>query len=111
MLVRLQADKDSTQVRVEAEIKSRPIGFMEELQVSRKVFFHDTMSIIVYILLLLFMLGLELFVCSISWLEKDCDYDLVVEHQLHLKELELKASSESVAGKYLKKELHGQSPS
>lgn len=107
MMVRLQASKDSTQAFVTREIKARPIGFMEELQVSREVFFHDALSIFVYIILFIFMLGLELFVCSISWLEKNCDYDLVVEHQLHLKEIELKAAREKLTGQYLRKEMPG----
>lgn len=104
MIVNLQQKKDSTQVWVTREIMARPTGFMEELQVSNDVFFHDGLSTFVYILLFCFMLCLEMFVCSISWFEKDSDYDLVVEHQLRLKELELKDAEKKYTQKYLTRE-------
>lgn len=105
MLVHLQNKKDSTEINVTTEIMSRPIGFMEELDASIQVFFKGTLTTIVYVILFVFMLGLELFVCSISWFEKDCDYDLVVEHQLKLKSLELQDAERKYKKKYITGEL------
>lgn len=105
LLERLRDKKDNTEAAVTKEIKDREIGFMEELNASLDVFFRNWLTIFVYGILFVFMLGLELFVCSISWLEKNCDYDMIVEHQLALKELELKHSREKVKEKYVTKQM------
>lgn len=105
MLQQLQEKKDSIGVIVRHEIMGRSIGFMEELNASHKVFFASKLTTFVYILLFIFMLGLELFVCSISWVEKDCDYDLIVEHQLQMKGMELKDTEKKYTQKYITREI------
>lgn len=105
LLDRLRNKKDNTEAAVTDEIKNREIGFMEELNASIDVFFNNGLTIFVYFILFVFMFGLEMFVCSISWFEKACDYDMIVEHQLVLKELELKHSKEKVKEKYVTRQM------
>ena len=73
------------------------IGFMEELDVSIDVIFKSWITIVFWVILFIFMMMLELFVVSIK-MGETCDYDLIVRHQLHMKELQLK-NAERIATK------------
>ncbi|MCM1443614.1 MAG: DUF4407 domain-containing protein [Muribaculum sp.] len=64
------------------------IGFMEELNATLSVITQSWITIVFYCLLFAFMLLLELFVVSIK-LGETCDYEKIVEHQLHVKIIEL----------------------
>ena len=101
----LQARKIDTEEAVVKEIKNRKIGFMEDLAASMVVIFQNALTTIVYILLFIFMWALEMFVVSISFAEKKCEYDIVVEHQLQVKNMEIEASSKRLREKYLTKNI------
>ena len=101
----LQARKIDTEEAVVKEIKNRKIGFMEDLAASMVVIFQNVLTTIVYILLFIFMGALEMFVVSISFAEKKCEYDIVVEHQLQVKNMEIEASSKRLREKYLTKNI------
>lgn len=71
-------------------IKNKKTGFLEELKVSVSVVFSELISTLFYGFLTTVMLCLELFVVSLKFFKgRKCDYDLMVEHQLELKRIEL----------------------
>lgn len=72
---------------VHDEISSKPTGFLEELKILfRDIIMKDNVALFFYLCLFFFMMSLEMLVVTSKMGEKDCDYDLIVEHQLLLKE-------------------------
>lgn len=86
---------------VRAEFEVRPIGFMEELNASISVISQGWLGLVFYVLLFIFLMFLELFVVSIKWGEQKCDYELMVLHQLELKERQLENLKQNIVKKYL----------
>ena len=82
---------------VRKEVASKPTGFLEELRVLfREIIFKDNIAAAFYIILFLFMLSLEILVVTSKIGETTCDYDLLVEHQLKVKEITLKRTLEQL---------------
>ena len=90
---------------VREEFRDRPLGFMEELNASIAVISQSWLGFVFYLLLFVFLMFLELFVVSIKWGEDKCDYELMVLHQLELKQLTLKNSKQSLIQKYLTRQF------
>ncbi len=81
--------------KIREEYATARVGFLEELKVLfRYIIFQDTIAAIFYICLFLFMMSLEILVVSSKLGETDCDYDLLVEHQLKVKNATLQRTQE-----------------
>lgn len=68
------------------EFKQKPSGFMEELQATYDMVSQSAITTGFYLVLFLVLLFLELFVVSIKFGDTKCDYDLLVERQLNIKQ-------------------------
>lgn len=101
----LTEQKQQVDSVVRKEFEMRPIGFMEELNASISVISQSWLGLVFYILLFIFLMFLELFVVSIKWGEAKCDYELMVLHQLDLKNRQLENSKQNIVRKYLTGEL------
>lgn len=84
-LEQLRQDKKEVAEKVREEMKQRTPGFIEELEATLKVVSKSKVSLAFYIILFCFLTFLELFVLTIKMGENKCDYELIVENQLHLK--------------------------
>ena len=81
-------------------------AFLEELKTSVKVIGGSWISILFYVFLFAVLLCLELFVVSLKYFKsKDCDYEMIVKHQLDAKKLQLDNAKRSLNEKYLTKTL------
>lgn len=85
-LEQLRQDKKEVAEKVRGEMNQRPAGFIEELEATLKVVSQSKVSLAFYIILFCFLTFLELFVLTIKLGDGKCDYELIVEHQLSLKE-------------------------
>lgn len=99
-------DKLHIQEIVVEEFNNKPRGFIEELLSTVQVVKQSPWTLTFYGVMFLFLVLLETFVVSIKFTDTKCDYDLIVEHQLRIKELQLKAAEETEREKYVTKELH-----
>lgn len=82
---------------VHAEVSSKPAGFLEELTVLfRDIIMEEPVAQAFYICLFLFMMSLEILVVTAKMGEKDCDYDLIVERQLNIKEAAMRRSQQEL---------------
>lgn len=85
--------------KVREEYATTRVGFLEELRVLfRNIIFKDGIAAVFYVCLFLFMMSLEILVVSSKLGEADCDYDLLVEHQLKVKAETLKKTQEKLLG-------------
>lgn len=83
----LSNQKNQLASQVHEEVMSKHAGFLEELTVLfRDVILKEKVAMAFYICLFLFMISLEILVVTSKMGERPCDYDLIVEHQLNLKE-------------------------
>lgn len=95
-LEQLRQDKKDISDKVTKEIKSRALGFIEELEATLAVVSNSWISLVFYVILFLFLTFLELFVLTIKMGDNKCDYDLIVEHQLSLKKKLIAQTEESL---------------
>lgn len=95
-LEQLRQDKKDIADKVTKEIKSRALGFIEELEATLAVVSNSWISLVFYVILFLFLTFLELFVLTIKMGDNKCDYDLIVEHQLSLKKTLIAQTEESI---------------
>ena len=72
------------------EIYNKKVGFVTELEATINVISHSWISLIFYIVLFGFLLSLECFVLTIKTGDSNCDYDLIIAHQMALKEKQLR---------------------
>ncbi|MEJ6980554.1 DUF4407 domain-containing protein [Pedobacter sp. P351] len=79
---------------LESEIKSK-VGFLDELNVMKRLISDSGIAFAVWLLWILFLLGLELFILVSKIGEKENDYDITIKHQmdLQLKRLQLLAKT------------------
>lgn len=82
----LRNNKRDIDKTTRAEIQARPQGFIEELEATLHVISNSWISLAFYIILFLFLTFLELFVLTIKFGDNKCDYEIIVERQLKLKE-------------------------
>lgn len=87
------------------KIDAQPKGFIEELMATVNVVSRSGWTIGFYCIMFAFLMLLETFVVSIKLADTKCDYDLIVEHQLKVKEIELKKALEEIRKKYLTNDL------
>jgi hypothetical protein len=95
-LEQLRQDKKEVAETVRAEINQRAPGFIEELEATLRVVSNSPVSLAFYIVLFCFLTFLELFVLTIKMGEKKCDYELIVEKQLYLKQNLMEQTAQSV---------------
>ncbi|MDR0939962.1 MAG: DUF4407 domain-containing protein [Mediterranea sp.] len=83
---RLLSDK---KMQVESELRkelSENAGFLEDLNAMIEILSERPIALIFYSIVFLFLMSLELFVVTSKFGDKKCDYDLIVEHQLQIKQ-------------------------
>lgn len=85
----LYNQKINVEKTVRKELEENP-GFLEELKAMMVLIQSDALAGIFYFLLFLFIITLELLVVTSKVFDKRCDYDMVVEYQLDVKENSLK---------------------
>lgn len=95
-LEQLRLDKKDIAQTTTAEVSNRTPGFIEELEATLKVISKSPVSLAFYIILFCFLTFLELFVLTIKMGDTKCDYDLIVENQLKLKQNLMKQMSDSL---------------
>jgi hypothetical protein len=95
-LEQLRLDKKDIAQTTTAEVSNRAPGFIEELEATLKVISKSPVSLVFYIILFCFLTFLELFVLTIKMGDTKCDYDLIVENQLKLKQNLMKQMSDSL---------------
>lgn len=76
--------------RIEEEIRSK-VGFLDELDVMVKLLAQSLPALIVWLIWLMFLLGLELFILMSKLGGENSDYDSLILHQMetHKKKIEL----------------------
>lgn len=95
-LEQLRLDKKDIAQTTTEEVSNRAPGFIEELEATLKVISKSPVSLAFYIILFCFLTFLELFVLTIKMGDTKCDYDLIVENQLKLKQNLIKQMSDSL---------------
>ena len=95
-LEQLRQDKKDIAQTTTAEVSQRTPGFIEELEATLKVVSKSPVSLVFYIVLFCFLTFLELFVLTIKMGDCKCDYDLIVENQLKLKQNLMEQTSKSL---------------
>ena len=95
-LEQLRLDKKDIAQTTTAEVSNRTPGFIEELEATLKVISKSPVPLAFYIILFCFLTFLELFVLTIKMGDTKCDYDLIVENQLKLKQNLMDQTSQSL---------------
>lgn len=95
-LEQLRQDKKDIAQTTTEEVSQRAPGFIEELEATLKVVSKSPVSLVFYIVLFCFLTFLELFVLTIKMGDCKCDYDLIVENQLKLKQNLMEQTSKSL---------------
>lgn len=95
-LEQLRQDKKEVAETVRAEINQRAPGFIEELEATLAVVSQSSISLAFYVILFCFLTFLELFVLTIKMGENKCDYELIVENQLHLKKNLMEQTAQNI---------------
>lgn len=95
-LEQLRQDRKEVAETVRAEVNQRAPGFIEELEATLSVVSKSQVSLVFYIILFCFLTFLELFVLTIKMGENKCDYELIVENQLHLKKILMEQTTQSL---------------
>ena len=103
-LSELQAQKQNIDTQVRQEYKDKPVGFMEELDASWDIITQSPLTIVVYILFMFFILLLELMVVT-TRAGEECDYDIIVEHQLDVTKLKLENAMRDITKDYISGQL------
>ena len=104
-LRKLNDRKLNMRTTVDEEYKNKPAGFIEELMATVNVVGQSGFTIAFYIIMFAFLMFLETFVVSIKLADTKCDYDLIVEHQLRIKELKLKAAEEAIRKDFVTQQI------
>mgnify|MGYP002624401602 FL=1 len=87
------------------EFNQKPSGFIEELMATVHVVGQSGWTIFFYVVMFLFLMLLETFVVSIKMADTKCDYDLIVEHQLKVKETQLRNAMDKIQESYVTKTM------
>ncbi|MBO4431004.1 MAG: DUF4407 domain-containing protein [Bacteroidaceae bacterium] len=98
-LEQLRQDKKDIAKTTTEEVSQRAPGFIEELQATLNVVSQSWISLAFYGILFCFLTFLELFVLTIKMGENKCDYELIVEHQLSLKQNLMAKTEQSLTTK------------
>lgn len=89
-------EKVSTEItKTEEEVMSN-VGFIHEIEIMYEIITKSWLTIAVWALWFFFFLLLELLVLISHWTKGEDDYDIVLQHQLKIKRLELDRISESI---------------
>ncbi len=95
ILSRLRIQQEEYTIRkinVENELRrelSENAGFLEELRAMLEIILTRKEALAFYLIVFLFLMFLELFVVTSKMSDDECDYDLIVKHQLSIKKAAL----------------------
>lgn len=92
----LTKSKMNIQDTVIEEFNKKDPGFLEELQATFDMVIQSWITLAFYLVLFCVLLFLELFVVSIKFGDTKCDYDLLVERQLNVKQEVLQKMEEEL---------------
>lgn len=84
-----EAEYNLKKLNMESDLRrelSSNVGFLEELKAMFELMSSRTEALIFYIIVFCFLISLELFVVISKLGDSKCDYDLIVEHQLRIRE-------------------------
>lgn len=95
----LQTKKLDTQDVVRAEYEQSHRGFLIELKALVSLLAKDWIALVFYVILFAFLMMLELLIIMSKGGDGDSDYDLVVKHQLKIKQETLKRMEEGLLSK------------
>ena len=84
---------------VRKDYEEADTGFLEELQALFSILEESKIALGFYAFLFLFLMLLELLVVTSKGGDGNCDYDLIVEHQLNLKKNTFKQTEERLLNK------------
>ena len=84
---------------VRKDYEEADTGFLEELQALFSILEESKIALGFYAFLFLFLMLLELLVVTSKGGDGNCDYDLIVEHQLNIKKNTLKQTEERLLNK------------
>jgi hypothetical protein len=81
--------------QLEEDLK-RNTGFLDELTVLMSIFSKSTVALFVWLIWIVFLLGLELFILVSKFSDTETDYDVMIRQQtnLHLKRIDLLSSKQ-----------------
>lgn len=94
----MKAQRLDMENTVRKEYEKKEPGFLEELQALFGIVSSDLVAGVFYGIVFLFLLFLELLVVTNKMGAKTCDYELIVEHQLKVKEGTLAKTSGILGG-------------
>ncbi|OAV75346.1 hypothetical protein Barb7_01039 [Bacteroidales bacterium Barb7] len=83
-------EKSKVEENLKKKIDDRKPSFLEELDVMWEIITASNLTLFFYLTILLFLMFLELFVVVAKISDKKCDYELIMEHQLNVREESLK---------------------
>lgn len=89
-LEKYQAQKLTVNDEVTKDFEKEKTGFLEELKALISILSKETVALLFYIFLFAFLTMIELLIVTSRNSKQQCDYDLIVEHQLSIKEETLK---------------------
>lgn len=91
-----EEDYMNRKLNMEASLReelSQNVGFLEELSAMIELLSTRKEALVFYVVVFCFFVSLELFIVTSKLSDKKCDYDLVIEHQLRMKERNLQELS------------------
>ena len=94
----MKAQRLDMENTVRKEYEKKEPGFLEELQALFGIVFSNLVARVFYVIVFLFLLCLELLVVMNKWGATTCDYELIVKHQLKVKEGTLAKTSGILGG-------------
>lgn len=98
-----QKDYTEKKINVEKDVRKEyeeaHVGFLEELRALFSILFSDWIAMAFYLFLFAFLMLLELLVVSTKSGSGNCDYDMIVEHQLNIKRKTLSDTENKLLGK------------
>lgn len=100
-LEKYQAQKLTVNDEVRKEFEKEKTGFLEELKALISILSKETVALFFYIFLFAFLTMIELLIVTSRNSKQQCDYDLIVEHQLSIKEETLKNARNKLLNKDL----------
>jgi len=97
-LRRQKQEKDNALLELRATLQreiNAKVGFIDELNIMMQLLSESPPALFVWLIWVIFLLGLELFIMASKFGEKQNDYDETIKHQmdLYIKQLELIAQA------------------
>ena len=97
-LERMKSQRLDMENIVRKEYEEKEPGFLEELQALFGILASSGIALAFYIIVALFLLLLEMLVVTNKAGAKPCDYEIIIQQQLEVKEQTLKKTKENLLG-------------